>query len=132
VRDRRALARLFAVFMALSLIAAACGGDDDDSSSSEGSSTTEAQGTPEPGGTLVIGAEQEPDCADWIGSCGGASWGVWTLQNGTMPRVHDIDPETGKHVITPLMKSDPKLEDTDGPGMKVTYEIADDAVWSDG
>ena len=61
MRDRRALARLFALLMALSLIAAACGGDDDDSSSGGGSSTTEAQGKPEPGGTLVVGAEQELD-----------------------------------------------------------------------
>ena len=27
------------------------------------------------GGTLVIGAEQEPDCADWIATCAGASLG---------------------------------------------------------
>jgi len=134
VRDRRALGRLFALLMALSLIAAACGGDDDDSSSggSNTTATTEAQGKPEPGGTLVIGAEQEPDCADWISSCAGASWGIWTMGAYTMPRVFDFDQKSGDQVISPLMASDPKLDDKDGPGMTVTYEISPDAVWSDG
>jgi peptide/nickel transport system substrate-binding protein len=119
--------------MALSLIAAACGGDDDDDDSSSGTTeTTEAEGTPEPGGTLVIGAEQEPDCVDWISSCAGASWGIWTLGAYTMPRVHDFDQETGEQVISPLMAEDPVLDDTDGPGMTVTYNISEDAVWSDG
>ena len=55
MRDRRALARLFALFMALSLIAAACGGDDDDDTvGGDQPTTTEAQGNPEPGGTLVL------------------------------------------------------------------------------
>jgi len=118
--------------MALSLIAAACGGDDDDDTvGGDQPTTTEAQGNPEPGGTLVLGAEQEPDCADWISSCAGASWGIWTMAAYTMPRVYDFDQKTGDQVISPLMADDPKLDDTDGPGMTVTYTIADDAVWSD-
>ena len=136
MRDRRALARLIALFMALSLVAAACGGDDDDDTTS-GEDTTEttegsAEGEPEPGGTLVLGAEQEPECADWISSCAGASWGIWTMAAYTMPRVHDFDQESGEQVISPLMAEDPVLDDTDGPGMTVTYTIAEDAVWSDG
>ncbi|MEA3056060.1 MAG: peptide/nickel transport system substrate-binding protein [Actinomycetota bacterium] len=132
MRDRRALARLFALLMALSLIAAACGGDDDDSSSGGGSSTTEAQGKPEPGGTLVVGAEQELDCADWISSCAGASWGTWIFGGLTMARAHDYDPKSGDLVASPVLAKDAQLDDADGPGMKVTYTIADDAVWSDG
>jgi peptide/nickel transport system substrate-binding protein len=132
VRDRRALARLFALLMALSLIAAACGGDDDDSGgTSGGSSTTEAEGTPEKGGTLVIGAEQELDCADWISSCAGASWGTWIYGGLTMPRAHDFDPESSELVTSPLLAKDAELDDTDA-GMTITYTIADDAVWSDG
>jgi peptide/nickel transport system substrate-binding protein len=123
--------------MALSLVAAACGGDDDDDDPSSGGDTTEttagdAVGEPEPGGTLVLGAEQEPDCADWISSCAGASWGIWTMAAYTMPRVHDFDQDSGEQVISPLMAEDPVLDDTDGPGMTVTYTIAEEAVWSDG
>ena len=132
MRDRRALARLFALLMALSLIAAACGGDDDDSSSGGGSSTTEAQGKPVKGGTLVAGAEQELDCADWIASCAGASWGTWIYGGLTMPRAHDFDPKSGDLVASSLLAKEAVLDDTPGPGMKLTYTINDKAVWSDG
>jgi len=135
VRDRRALARLLALIMALSLVAAACGGDDDDDTTGgdDTTDTTEgAAGEPEPGGTLVLGAEQEPECVDWIASCAGASWGIWTLGAYTMPRVHDFDQESGELVPSPLMASAPTLEDDPDGGMTVTYEISDDAVWSDG
>jgi len=50
---------------------------------SSGASRRRAQG----GGTITVGAEQEPDCADWISSCAGASWGEWTMQEHSMPRV---------------------------------------------
>lgn len=137
MRDRRALARLFALLMALSLIAAACGGDDDDDAAEGGDDPTEttegaAEGEAEPGGVLVLGAEQEPECVDWISSCAGASWGIWTLGAYTMPRVHDFDQETGEQVPSPLMASAPTLEDDEAGGMTVTYEIAEEAVWSDG
>ena len=136
MRDRRVLARLIALFMALSLVAAACGGDDDDDDATGTDDTTEdtaaEEGEPEPGGTLVLGAEQEPECVDWIASCAGASWGIWTLGAYTMPRVHDFDQETGESVISPLMASDPTIEDDPDGGMTVTYEIAEEAVWSDG
>jgi peptide/nickel transport system substrate-binding protein len=120
--------------MALLLVAAACGDDDDDASGGDDGTTdtTEAAGEPEDGGTLVIGAEQEPECVDWIASCAGASWGIWTLGAYTMPRVHDFDQESGELVPSPLMDGEPSLEDDPDAGMTVTYKIAEDAVWSDG
>jgi peptide/nickel transport system substrate-binding protein len=142
MRNRRALLRLFALLMSLSLIAAACGGDDDDddddaAGGGEDPTETTAEdegGDDEPvaGGTLVLGAEQEPECVDWIASCAGASWGIWTLGAYTMPRVHDFDQETGELVPSALMASEPTLEDDEAGGMTVTYEIAEEAVWSDG
>lgn len=133
-RDRSILARLFALLLALSLVAAACGGDDDDDDASGGTDTPSevAEGEPEQGGTLVLGAEQEPECADWISSCAGASWGIWTMGAYTMPRVHDFDQESGEQVPSPLMAGEPELEDDEDGGMTVTYEIAEEAVWSDG
>ena len=135
MRDRRVL-RLLALFFALSLVAAACGGDDDDDDATGDDDQTEEpaddEGEPVDGGTLVLGAEQEPECADWIASCAGASWGIWTFAAHTMPRVWDFDQETGELVPSPLMASEPNLEDDADGGMTVTYEIAEDAVWSDG
>lgn len=84
------------------------------------------------GDELVLGAEQEPDCADWIASCAGASWGVWTMMEHTMPRVFDIIPKGDGYVYKPslLMASPPKSETVDGQQV-VTYEISEDAVWND-
>jgi peptide/nickel transport system substrate-binding protein len=139
MRNRGALLRLFALLMSLTLIAAACGGDDDDDDDATGggdetTETTEGDDAGEAvdGGTLVLGAEQEPECVDWIASCAGASWGIWTLGAYTMPRVHDFDQESGELVPSPLMASEPTLDDDEAGGMTVTYEIAEEAVWSDG
>lgn len=86
------------------------------------------------GGTITIGAEQEPDCLDFVGSCSGSSWGFWTVAVNTLPRVFaaervgDKDEWEIKH--TSLVTEEPKLE-TD-PVQKMTYQINPDAVWSDG
>ena len=63
---RRSLV-LVGVLVCVALLAAACG----DKKSSSGSGGGKAV----KGGTLVLAAEQEPDCTDWIGSCSGSSWG---------------------------------------------------------
>jgi peptide/nickel transport system substrate-binding protein len=141
VRSTSRSAKLLALLLSLFLIAAACGGDDggDGEEGQGGTNTTEAdggdegeEGEPEPGGTLVLGAEQEPECVDWISSCAGASWGIWTLGAYTMPRAFDFDQETGEKVPSAVLASEPELEDDEEGGMTVTYEIAEEAVWSDG
>jgi len=84
------------------------------------------------GGTLIIGAEQEPDCMDWIGTCSGSSWGYWMAAVQTMPRVFDVardDQGTYQYTASNVLKGEPKLETS--PQQKVTYEIADNAVWND-
>lgn len=133
-RTRRRTA-LFALLVILSMIAAACGGGSDDDGGDTGTGeetteTTEAEEQPEKGGTAVFGAEQEPDCADWIASCAGASWGTWTMAAYTMPRSFDFDPKTSDLVPSILLDGEPKLEE--GPPQKVTYKLNPDAVWSDG
>jgi peptide/nickel transport system substrate-binding protein len=111
------------------LLASACSSDSKKDvtagATTSAPSTTEAA---KQGGDLVFGAEQEPDCMDWIGSCAGSSWGVYTTQALTMPRSFDF--EDGKYSITPLLADTPKLEST--PKQKVTYHINPKAVWSDG
>ncbi len=79
------------------------------------------------GGSVTIAAEQELDCADWIASCAGSTWGTWTYGVHTLPR--PFDQAGGKYVPNVLLKGEPKLEP--GPPQKVTYEINDKAQWSD-
>ncbi len=136
MRSRPRGKQLLVLLFSLALIASACGGDDNDNAGPGGEtnstpSTVAPEDVPE-GGTLAIGAEQEPDCADWMGSCGGSSWGYWMMNVGTMPRTFDVvkDGESYKYEPNIMLKDEPKLE-TD-PEQKVTYEISDDAVWNDG
>lgn len=140
VRSRRLLSFL-ALLLGFALIAASCGGSEDEEggdstgdSGDDGSTTTEVaeEDIPE-GGDLVLGAEQEPDCADWISSCAGASWGYWTMNVNTMPRAFDpVLQGDGTYVYEPsiLLDGEPELETE--PQQVVTYTINPDAVWSDG
>ena len=78
------------------MIFAACGS----SKNKTKSTTTKASGSTTTvaitdGGTLTVGAEQEPDCFDWIDACGGSSWGSWMGQYQTVPRAFDPIPQGG-------------------------------------
>lgn len=101
------------------------------------SSTT----TPEPsdvaivdGGEIVIGAEQEPDCADWIATCGGSIWGTWIMQIPTLPGVFQTRQVDGEWVPEPsdLVTGEPEVIVADDGTQTITYSINPDAVWSDG
>lgn len=130
-RSRRSV-KLLSLLLAFGLISAACGDSKKKSSGGSATPSTAASKDVPRGGTLVIGAEQEPDCADWMGSCGGSSWGYWIMQVHTMPRAYDIVKESGKYVYKPsiLLTGEPKLETS--PKQVVTYQISDKAVWDDG
>jgi peptide/nickel transport system substrate-binding protein len=84
-------------------------------------------GSAQAGGTVTIAAEQELDCADWLSSCAGSTWGTWTYGVHTLPR--PFDQVAGKYVPNALLKGEPKLDA--GPPQKVTYEIAENAQWND-
>lgn len=129
-RQRRSF-QLLALILGLSMIAAACGGDDDDADSGSGEEQEEDVATQE-GGDLVIGAEQQPDCMDWIATCAGSSWGSWMVSYNTIPRSFDIvkqDDGTWQWEPGSLLTGEPELE-TD-PKQVVTYSLNPDAVWSD-
>jgi peptide/nickel transport system substrate-binding protein len=126
--------RVLALLLGLSMIAAACGDDDDTSSGDtdgEVSETDAEDGEVAAGGDLVIGAEQEPDCIDWISSCAGSSWGLWMMGVTTMPRAFDVVDVGGEWDYEPsiLLEDEPTLEEDP---QTVTYRISEDAVWSDG
>jgi peptide/nickel transport system substrate-binding protein len=156
-------ARAAVLLLGASLVAAACGSSKSETSTTTagggattaagaattaagaattaaGAATTAAGTTAAPttvaaakGGTVTIGAEQEPDCADWIGSCGGSSWGYWMMNITTMPRAFDVVKSGNDWVpkASAVLAEEPKLE-TVGGKPTVTYKISPKAVWSTG
>lgn len=131
MRRTRHLLGLVAVVASLALVAAACGGNDDEEGASSSTTAASSEAVPQ-GGTLTLGWEQEPDCTDWINSCGGSSYGYWAMGVTTMPRSFDItwDGENAEYKASSLLAGEPKLETE--PKQVVTYEINPKAVWSDG
>ncbi len=86
---------------------------------------------PEPvvkGGTLVVGAFQEPACADWLAACGNSSWGSDMMANQTLPRPFDL--VSGDYRPGAVLAGEPTLDPS--PPQRVTYRIDPRAVWSDG
>lgn len=97
--------------------------------------------TPEPseaavvdGGELVIGAEQEPDCTDWIATCAGSIWGTYVMQVPTMPAVFQTRQVDEEWVPVPsdLVTEGPVAEVAADGTQTITYSINPEAVWSDG
>ena len=84
------------------------------------------------GGSIVIGAEQEPDCADWISTCAGSIWGTYVMDVPTMPRAF-VPRKSGDGwapVPSDVLAGEPAVS-TAGTQQKVTYRINPAAVWSD-
>lgn len=110
------------------LLAAACTG-----SAPAGEAQSAAPTQVRQGGSLVIGSEQEPGCADWIGSCAGSVFGTYVMQVQTMPAVFQYEQVDGtwRPVASELMASEPTTKLVGGK-QRITYELSPDAVWSDG
>lgn len=133
MRHIRRSSWLIALLLVLALVAAACGDDDDDEGAGGQTDTTVSQEEVPEGGTLVIGAEQEGDCLDWVGSCSGASWMFWTVNTQTMPRSYSLESDgDGGWELQPTNVLDGEAELETDPKQVVTYRINPDAVWSDG
>ncbi|MCC4313733.1 ABC transporter substrate-binding protein [Streptomyces malaysiensis] len=117
-----------ALLTALTLTATAC-----TSGTASPQSETSTNLPVREGGSLVIGAEQEPDCADWIGTCGASVWGTYLMQAETIPQVFDVRLK-GKNwtpVPSNLMASEPMTKVV-GKQQRITYRLNPKAVWSDG
>jgi peptide/nickel transport system substrate-binding protein len=134
IRRKRATG-LLAVLLTAGLVAAACGSSKKENTTTgttaKGSSSTAVENVPV-GGTVTLGAEQEPDTADWININAGASWGAWTMAYQTMPRSYDFvkDGDSWKYQPSILLTGEPQL--VTSPKQVVTYKINPKAVWSDG
>jgi peptide/nickel transport system substrate-binding protein len=134
-----------ALLFGVSLIAAACGSDSNDNTQTTeagggtatttgdtGAATTVAPGPA--GGTVTIGVEQEWDCLDWMGSCGGSTYGAWSVLYATTARPFDFVQDTDgvwKYEASNLLTGEPELTEVGGK-QTVTYKINPKAVWNDG
>jgi peptide/nickel transport system substrate-binding protein len=121
-----------AVLIVMSLVVAACGSSGSGKAAPQSSPTTVFSGTVPQGGTLVIGAEQEPDCFDWLGGCSGSSWGTWMAQIETVPYAFRDVMKNGQVVEEPgaVLTGMPEFVAT--PVETITYHIKPEAIWSDG
>jgi peptide/nickel transport system substrate-binding protein len=115
--------RFVVAAVVLVTLAAGCSG-----SQKAATPTTATRETPARGGTLVVGASQEPNCADWYAACGNSSWGRDMMGYQTLPRAFDF--VDGQYRPSPLLAGQPVLESS--PRQRVTYRLNPQAVWSDG
>ena len=128
-RTRRQLRTTFVLAGAMLLLVTACGGgppQEQDRDSTEDVPVSD-------GGEIVIGAEQEPDCADWLGTCAGSIWGSYTMWSATIPVAFNARQDGDDWVpqASDLLTGEPTVEDVDGQ-QTITYAINPEAVWSDG
>jgi len=115
-----------AIVCAISLVAAACGGG-----GGGGGGTTQSQA--KQGGSIVIAAEQWPECLSPITSCANASWLGWTAWNHVMPRLMEVDTK-GNYIASDLLTEAPTEQNG---GIKenpftITFKLRPEAVWDDG
>jgi peptide/nickel transport system substrate-binding protein len=138
--------RLLAVLLGAAFVAASCGSSsapkavESTTTAKPGEAVTTTVAKPattaapvaKAGGTLTIGAEQEPECADSMNTCGGSSWGYWMMNVTTLPRLYATAKEGENWVLKPtdLVDGEPKVETT--PKQKVTIKLTNKGVWSNG
>jgi len=84
------------------------------------------------GGAVTVGAEEEPSCVDWIGSCSGSAWGSWIMNIPTIPHAYTVvkSGDSWAYEPTSLLQSEATL--VTAPKQVVTYKINPNAKWSDG
>jgi peptide/nickel transport system substrate-binding protein len=124
--------RAAALVVVAGIVATACGGG----GSSSSSSTTPPAGStasPKKGGSLVVGAEQWPECLNPITSCSSATWTWYSVLEHVLPYAMVLD-LNGNFVASPLLTEAPTLDNggiTQSP-FTVTYRLNPDANWADG
>jgi peptide/nickel transport system substrate-binding protein len=119
--------RAVAVLGVMAIVATACGG-----SKTPKTSTTSGAAVPK-GGSIVVGAEQWPECVNPITSCSSATWYWYSVGLHVLPRAMVLDLK-GNFVASPLLVEAPTLDNggvTQSP-FTITFKISDKAVWEDG
>jgi peptide/nickel transport system substrate-binding protein len=95
--------------------------------------TTTVTTTPVPtinqGGDIAVAADGEPGCMDWISTCAGSAWGIWTVETNTMPRAYDFT-QDNQYKPSILLSGEAQMQTS--PEQVVTYQLNPRSVWSDG
>jgi peptide/nickel transport system substrate-binding protein len=125
----RWLIRSMALVGILAVVATACGGG----KSSSSSSSAAPSATSKRGGSIVVGAEQWPECVNPITSCSSATWYWYSVAEHVMPYAMVLD-LNGNFVASPLLTQAPTL---DNGGIKqnpftITLKLNPNATWADG
>lgn len=110
------------LLVALAMILAACGGGEDKAPAAQ----------PKVGGSIVLGAEQWPDCMNPINGCSSGYWQAIQVWN-VLPRLIEYDAK-GNSTASDLITEVPSLANG---GVKekpftLTYHLNPKAVWEDG
>ena len=113
---------LVALLLAFAVIGAACASQED-----PGAQQQEDEGDVQEGGTLVIGAEQEPtEGLNTSLACCALAWGTW-IQNEIFEGAYENQPDFS--YAPNLIEGEAEL--TEDP-FTLTYHIKDEAAWNDG
>ncbi len=137
MKPTRSSLRLVAVAAAIVVLGAACGSSSKSGNGApkSGSSATTIVNVPQ-GGTLTVGAEEEPKCMDWLDQCASSSWGTWIAQLETVPFAFRVVPTGAPNsgnlntVPGPVLTGEPTF--VASPIETITYSINPAAKWSDG
>ena len=125
------------------MVAGACGGSDDNGTSTglvdTAAAPVETSPPPaadRPGGEIILGAEQWPDCLNPLTACSNASWLTWSVLVHLLPPLMEFD-ENNNRRASPVLVEAPTREnggvDPHGDGtVTLTYRLNPEARWSDG
>jgi len=123
--------RIIVLLAVLAVVTAACAGEEP---ADTGTTPPEATGEPTQGGSIVVGAEQWPECINIITTaCASLSWAQQSVFAHITSKAIEIDLE-GNFVPGPLITEIPSLEAgtvTEDP-FTVTFSLNPEAVWADG
>ena len=125
----RNVAPAIALLAVVSIVAAACGGG----GGAKVSPTASGSAKPTKGGSIVVGAEQWPECVNPINECSSATWTWYSVLENVLGYAMVLD-LNGNFVASPLLSEAPTLDNggiTQNP-FTITYKISDKAVWADG
>ncbi|MFM7223924.1 MAG: peptide ABC transporter substrate-binding protein [Actinomycetota bacterium] len=85
--------------------------------------------------TLVIGAEQWPDCVNPITQCANSSWQLWAVGEHVFPQLTELN-DRNEFVASPLLAEMPTVANGgisgEGANFTITYRLNPKAVWDDG
>jgi peptide/nickel transport system substrate-binding protein len=119
--------RLVVALSVLSLVAAACGNDNKNGGGGGDANAPK-------GGSIVLGAEQWPDCINPITQCANSSWMHWVTDQYVLPKLMYLDAKND-FKASALLKEAPTTANgglKTSPKFTITYKLNPNAVWDDG